>query len=128
MKKNKIVSSCSLCNFRKNRRADVSITILVIGVFAVCALAIISFLLYRQQASGSFANVDVVTNLSQSLSDFYFYTDSGMSRQQAAGLVGGQLNGNKLTLYSEQDAPSLPLINKKPQAILSAAYIVDLSN
>ncbi|MCL5730014.1 MAG: hypothetical protein M1165_00390 [Candidatus Pacearchaeota archaeon] len=115
--------------FLVNKRGDISITILVIGVFAVCALAIFSFLIYRQQAAGNFANVDIITNLSKSLSDFYFYVDTGMSASQAAQLVGGQLKdgGNTLVLYGEQDASNLPLINNNPQRILSASYSVDIS-
>ena len=57
-----------------NRKADVAITILVIGVFAICALAIIIFIISNQQTQNNFVSTDTLENLSSSLETFYFYT------------------------------------------------------
>jgi len=43
-----------------NRRGDLPITILVIGVFAVCTLALFSFVHYSNQVSKTFSGIEVV--------------------------------------------------------------------
>jgi flagellar basal body-associated protein FliL len=113
-----------------NKRADVAITILVIGVFAICALAIISFILFNQQVQNNFVTTDTIENLSSNLETFYFYVNIGLSNQDAANKIGAQLQGNQLILTAEQDqSPSWIsfLSTKKQPMILSVKYIVDLS-
>ena len=113
-----------------NKRADVAITILVIGVFAICALAIISFILYNQQTQSNFITTDTVENLSVTLNNFYLYVNLGLSPQDAANKVGGQLEGNQLILNAEQNqSPDLiSLISSKNQpTLLSVKYFIDLS-
>jgi len=56
-----------------NKRGDVSITILVIGVFAICTIAIVTFLLYNQTIQTGFVNVGVFENLSAQVENYYFY-------------------------------------------------------
>ncbi len=112
-----------------NRRADVSITLLVIGVFAVCTLAIVSFLLNGRLSQGSFANMEIFENLSSQAEDFYFYADAGYSMQEAAEKIGAQLQDNKLTLSAEQktSAPLDFITKKEPSVVLSVRYTIDLS-
>lgn len=115
---------------RLNKRADISITILVIGVFVICTLAILSFLVYNQQIQGNFVNLGVVENLSSQLSDFYFYVNSGMSQQQAASLIEAQIQGTQLILNGEQ-MPTKSIIQSltgspSSQPLISVKYTVDI--
>ena len=102
---------------RKNKRGDISVMLLVIGVFAVCTLAIVSFILHEELGRKQFADIEMASNLSSQLEDFYFYTNSGLSREEAAERVGGEITGNKLVLNAEQ-------IESK--TILSIQYVVEL--
>ncbi len=106
-----------------DKRGDISITLLVIGIFAVCTLAIITFVLQTQivlpfQMNEHFANLELFKNLSSQVEDFYFYMNSGLSQEAAAERIGGQIENNKLILNAEQ---------KDPNIILSIQYIVDLN-
>ena len=47
----------------RNRRGDIPITILVIGVFAVCALAILSFIYASVSLRNSFVGIDIVKDI-----------------------------------------------------------------
>jgi hypothetical protein len=85
-----------------NRKGDVSITILVIGVFVICALAIVSFILFNQQVQNGFVNMGIFENLSAQVENYYFYINSGLSPQQAASNVGAQLQGNQLIFNTKQ--------------------------
>ncbi len=111
---------------RMNKRGDISITLLVIGVFAICTLAIISFILQTQQiniiakiSQEHFANLELFENLSSQAEDFYFYANSGLSQEAAAERIGAQIQDNKLVLNAEQ---------KDPDIILSVQYIIDLNS
>ena len=49
-------------SIKKNRRGDLPLTILVIGVFGVCALAIFSFIYSSLQVNKAFIGVEVMEN------------------------------------------------------------------
>lgn len=53
MQRNKIL-------IRRNKKADVPVTILVIGIFAVCTLALLSFINSDKKAENSFSGVKVI--------------------------------------------------------------------
>jgi hypothetical protein len=44
----------------KNKRADVPVTILVLGVFAVCTLAVLSFINSDRNLEKSFIGVEII--------------------------------------------------------------------
>jgi len=104
---------------RRNKRGDISITILVIGVFAVCSLAIASFILYKGLNAKTSVNMEIFENLSAAVEKYYFYINSGLSPSVAAANIGGQINGDQLILNSQQGSDKNPIISIK--------YIVDLN-
>ena len=91
----------------KNRKGDISITLLVIGVFAVFALAIISFFVSQNRISSSFTSPAVFGNISSQLENFYVYVDSGVSREEAAGRIGAKLEGNRMIIAAQQKGISV---------------------
>lgn len=114
----------------KTKKADVSITILVIGVFAVSALAIISFLLYNQKIQSGFVNTETFDNLSSQVENYYFYINSGLSPQQAANNIGAQIQGNQLVINAEQrEEPTVfgSIIGSKSPLIISVVYKIDMN-
>ncbi len=69
----------------KNNRGDIPITILVIGVFVICTLAILSFFVSSINLRNSFVGVDIIEKVNgvieksqfdnEELNDFYFETN-----------------------------------------------------
>ncbi|HTZ41982.1 MAG TPA: hypothetical protein VMC07_02115 [Candidatus Omnitrophota bacterium] len=108
-----------------NKRGDISITLLVIGVFAVCALAILSFILNSQGSQGSFANPEIFENASIQLENYYFYVNSGLTPQEAAQKVGGEIQNNVLILNVQQKDLSAFVAGK---TILSVQYRINLGD
>jgi hypothetical protein len=102
-----------------NKRGDISITILVIGVFSVCTLAIVSFMIYKAQNKNNSVNMEIFENLSSAVEKYYFYINSGLSPSVAAANVGGQINGDQLILNSQQGSDKNPIISIK--------YIINLN-
>ena len=60
----------------KNKKANIPITILVIGVVAICGFAIVSFLLSNEKTKNNFASPEVVDQISSFVDEYYFYKDS----------------------------------------------------
>lgn len=113
----------------QDKKADISITILVLGVFAICAVAIISFIIVGSSSSNTFSGPETIENLSSNLENFYFYINAGYSPQDAANMIGAQLNGNQLILSGKQFLP--PTVNalfiKNPKPVLSVQYFIDIN-
>jgi hypothetical protein len=62
------------CNFfPKNRRGDIPITILVVGVVLVCAIALISFLSSSIKVRNSFVGIGLVEQLDAQIEENSFY-------------------------------------------------------
>ena len=72
-----------------NRRGDLAITLLVVGVFAVCALALLVFIFSLVSTQQSFVGVDLVDTLNADLERYAFYGDLSLvqSRERDGTLV-----------------------------------------
>lgn len=57
----------------KNNRGDIPITILVIGIVAVCSLAIFSFYISGDRFKGSFGSVQVIEKANSFSEEMQFY-------------------------------------------------------
>jgi hypothetical protein len=74
-----------------DKRGDIPVTILVIGVFAVCTLAILSFLYSSFQLNKSFEGVSIVENVNVQIEENqlnHFY-DEIKENVFSPGLEGG---------------------------------------
>ena len=69
-------------NFFRNKRGDIPVTILVLGVFAICALAIFSFLFFNANAKQSFKGVEHVEEAVAKMDAYYFYREVGVQGQE----------------------------------------------
>jgi len=58
-------------NKRKNKRGDVPVTILVLGVFAVCALALVSFISSDRNVEKSFTGIELVEDANLKVEKYF---------------------------------------------------------
>jgi hypothetical protein len=90
------------CSFKKNRRADIPVTILVLGVLAVCGLAMLSFYLPVKFSSDSFQNnMEVLNEVKLYAQQASFYTNPKINQKSEDLLefFSGEIaNGN--TIFS----------------------------
>lgn len=84
--------------FIKNKKADIPITILVLGVFAVCALAITSFMIFKIEGSKDSLGIEVFEEIHADVEKFYFYQNVSFSPDQSAEKIGAQIQNNKLII------------------------------
>lgn len=74
----------------KNKKADIPVTILVIGVLAICVLAILSFFISNKSVNSSFSAVDAVEGASIIKEKISFYKNLGYKEEEIKGLLNLQ--------------------------------------
>lgn len=82
MNKMKTKNTQKSAYFRKNKKANIPIMILVIGVFAICILAIISFSISVSKSRDSFRGIDLVEQTNSKIEKYYFYENKGFNDEK----------------------------------------------
>ena len=59
----------------KHKKASIPITILVIGIFVVCTLALLSFVLFKISARESFVGVGLMEKMNLQIEDYLVHND-----------------------------------------------------
>mgnify|MGYP000349677321 CR=1 FL=1 len=59
--------------FRKNRRGEIPITILVLGVIAICGLALLSFVITNSETNAKLQSVAVMKKINCEIEKYEFY-------------------------------------------------------
>ena len=86
----------------RNKRGDIPIAILVVGVILICALAILSFLSSSFKLEKSFADVTIMEDLNVKIEEYTFYKNQGVSNEEiknALNIFEGYLRMEKGGTY-----------------------------
>jgi hypothetical protein len=59
----------------KNKKGDVPVTLLVIGVFAVCSLALLTFFVSDFRISNSFVGLEIMDKANTLTEEYIFYSE-----------------------------------------------------
>lgn len=65
-----------------NKKGDVPITVLVLGVFVICSLALLSFYASSFNVGKSFEGVDLTEKMNSKINEYNFYKSQGLSDDQ----------------------------------------------
>ena len=84
----------------KNKRASVPVTILVIGVFALCGIALITFFISEFNFSNSFAMVDDLRAINVFQDEWNFYQNQGKTDSQILNLIKFPISHEEYEDYS----------------------------
>ena len=89
--------------FIKNKRADIPITILTIGVFAICVLAMMSFYLSDREVQESFIDIGLIEQINSKMEKYIFYEKVGIDENKIKDILEIKTSevGNKY-LYLEK--------------------------
>ncbi len=72
----------------KNKRGDVPITILVIGVFAICSLALLSFYIAEVRMERNFVGLDLMEKLDTNVEKYEVYVSEGYDKNSILSELG----------------------------------------
>jgi len=75
---------------KNNKKGDIPITILVIGVLAVCVLAILSFFISNNSVKKSFLSIDTVTESVLIKEEVSFYENLGYNKEEIKTIMNLQ--------------------------------------
>lgn len=67
--------------FSKSRKGDVPVMILVLGVFAICAIAILSFYSSATRSKGDIGGFAIMEEANSRVDEYYFYSKFPMKEQ-----------------------------------------------
>ncbi|MBU2053225.1 MAG: hypothetical protein V1788_02185 [Nanoarchaeota archaeon] len=95
-----------------NRRGDIPVVVLVIGVVAICSLAIFSFITFSKVSDKSNLGVELFEDTHADLEKFYFYKQF-YDMDKSVEKIGAEINGTNL------------IIEKKGENVL-IKYVVPL--
>lgn len=116
----------------KEKKADIPITILVLGVLIICVLAIVSFVISKNKNEKNLLGVEVIEAVNSDAEKFYFYRNLGFSNEEAAEKINATIEGNYLIIRRDGFRPTKGLeikkfdIEKKTEKFISIEYKVKL--
>ena len=93
----------------KNKKGDIPVTILVIGVLAVCLLAILSFYISGRVSKNTFSSIDLPEKVAFEKEKMSFYSGTGMSQSEIEQLLGVKTDVQGKFIQMEQDDVSVRL-------------------
>jgi len=87
---------------KSNKKGDIPVTILVLGVVALCALAILSFSFSLSKHKQTLRGVEIIQRANSLENNYCFYKKIGLSDNQAREFIGAvydsELGGTYLRL------------------------------
>lgn len=89
--------------FRKsmNRRGDIPIVVLVIGVVVICSLALFSFITFSKVSDKSNLEVALFEDAHSDLAKFYFYKQF-YTEDESAKKIDAKINGMDLVIEKNE--------------------------
>jgi len=110
----------------RNKRADIPVTLLVLGVLAVCTLAVVSFIISRDFKQDAFLQIEVFERIHADVEKFYFFRNLGFGNEEAVEMVNQHIIN---TVLPERDNLALvgnQLVVNRSNKIISIMYTKNL--
>lgn len=115
-----------------NKRADISIVILVIGIIAVCFLAIFSFVKVNGDIDDNFLGIGLIETMNSVEEEFNFYDEKGefrgdygrvFEREGFFGKVKININDEKVNgIYIVKERGFINLFSPEEKTIVNITY------
>ena len=104
-------------NFVKNRKGDIPITVLVIGVFGVCALAMLTFLISDFSIGNSFVGIGIMQQLNSNVDEYLFYENVGVP-QESLDLMFNYIEEDSIKYFYEEKTYTPFSLFGEPEEVL----------
>jgi len=91
----------------KNKKGDVPVTILVIGIIAICGLALLSFFSSSFKLEQSFTNVPVIEELNVKIAEYNFYKNNSVSEERIIEILDVKEDRGTKYLFVERNKISI---------------------
>ena len=101
-----------------NKKANIPITILVIGVFALCALAMFTFFVSDFKIGNTFVGLGIMESVNAQLDEYYFLKEKGMDDETLAILFNVTEQDGKKYINSELSYETFSFFGEDKQTVL----------
>lgn len=104
----------------RNKKGDIAITLLVVGVFAVCSLALLTFFISDFKVGNSFVGIDKVHKLNSDLDAYEFYKSEGISEESLNTIFRDSIleKNEKKYFYQEKSYSKFSFTKFKQEEVL----------
>lgn len=108
---------------KKDKRGDIPLVILVIGIMLICALALFSFSSSMTKVRNSFLGIGLIENMNSQIEKNYFLTKEF---EHADGLTEFnnylEING-KGKIFELETAEQFPFVKRKDKFLFSVKFL-----
>lgn len=104
----------------KNKKGDITITILVVGVFLLGAFALFSFFVSDSKTTNSFASVYVMEIANSQIEEYKFYKNSGVPVEKINGFF--EIVEKQGIKYIHLEKETSNFIKSKKTLLISVDY------
>jgi len=113
----------------RGRKGNVSIVLLVIGIFAVCSLAIVTFFISNSKVNNSLEGIMDIKEMNSAINQYTFYINQGVSEEKAKSFFDVRLNdfGEEVLFFEKKDTRwSLDFSNnfEEEYVVFSVEYVL----
>ncbi len=106
-----------------NKKGDLPVTILVIGVFGICTLALLSFISSSYRIGGDFNSIDLMEKANSQIENYYFYKREGLINDNILKILNIKIDENgKNYFYIGEKFSKGFLFSKKSNLKFSIEY------
>ena len=109
----------------RNKRGNLSVIILVLGTFAICALAMLTFYISDFRISKSFVGISYMHQINSDIDEYRFYKSQGLTDSQLENFynIDNRNNINYIYLNKTTSKFSLnPFSEEREELLFSVEY------
>ena len=92
-----------MINKKTNKRGDIPITLLVIGIVIICILAIVSFLKSDSEVKGSFSAISTVESAGLVKEKISFYMNLGYNKEEVKNVLNLEEDSRGNLIFKQFD-------------------------
>lgn len=105
-----------------NKKGDVPVTILVVGVFALCSLAMLTFFMADFKMGNSFVGVSIMEKMDATIDEYYFHINNGVDSAVVKGFFPTLEVQGRTYLHYSKNVTSYFGISSSPELSFSVRY------
>ncbi len=108
-----------------SKRGDLPVTLLVIGIFALCGFALLTFFISDFKTTNSFVGVEILEKVNSFADEYSFYKNSGMSQEDLESLFDLKEEYGRKYFHAEKPVGGeIPFFGGKKALLFSVKYQV----
>jgi len=110
----------------ENKKGDLPVTLLVIGIFALCGFALLTFFISDFKTTNSFVGLSVLQNVNSKIDGYNFYKEAGVSQDKLDIYFNITKEHSRRYIYEEKmsNMGGFLFFGGKPTLLFSVKYQV----